>query len=242
LREVEVTQRNLEEMASKLRRDEAIVDLLVAHKRLCVSIGMHPLDCGNDLSTAGSGDGYEFKESPASASASTAAVSETDVIKKWRCNRCGYLADGAAPPEQCPVCGEKHDFAEVHVTAGEEVAADADWGSEADGSVPMGGLSRGAASPGFAGAASDRFLWKVQIGAFSGSKGVNERISQIRDLDLRLMDDRDAHVTPTRLGGTMYNRVRIVGLTESQAKALVTDMRRNNMEYWLLPPESQHWN
>ena len=40
-----VTQRHLEEMAAKLRRDEAVVDLLVAHKRLCVSLGISPLDC-----------------------------------------------------------------------------------------------------------------------------------------------------------------------------------------------------
>ncbi|NJL58938.1 MAG: hypothetical protein HC887_04110 [Desulfobacteraceae bacterium] len=43
-------------MASKLRRDEAVVDLLVAHKRLCVSIGIAPLDCDTTLAGAAGGN------------------------------------------------------------------------------------------------------------------------------------------------------------------------------------------
>ncbi|MDQ7074207.1 MAG: TolC family protein [Gammaproteobacteria bacterium] len=37
-----VTQKILEEMAAKLRRDEAVVELLAAHKRLFVSLGVDP--------------------------------------------------------------------------------------------------------------------------------------------------------------------------------------------------------
>ena len=27
------------------------------------------------------------------------------MVKKWKCSVCGYIHDGAEPPENCPVCG-----------------------------------------------------------------------------------------------------------------------------------------
>ncbi|NOY62253.1 MAG: TolC family protein [Gammaproteobacteria bacterium] len=53
LSKLAVTQRLLEEMAAKLRRDEAVVDLLVAHKRLLTSIGVNPSDFGKSLAELG---------------------------------------------------------------------------------------------------------------------------------------------------------------------------------------------
>lgn len=243
MRDVDVTQRNLENMAAKLRRDEAIVDLIVAHKRLCVSMGVAPLDCGKNLMQPGSDDGYRFSQ-PASRTDSWENMTDT---KKWRCSRCGYVATGPEPPDVCPVCGAPaSEF--IEIPAGDQIeegdlsgmGGSYEW-EEAGLTQPMGGMSRGASSPGFAGDASDRFLWKVQLGAFSKHGGADERIDQIKDLDLRLLDDRDAQVTTTRIFGKLYNRVRIVGLTEAHAKQLVNDLKRRNMEYWILPPGSMHW-
>ena len=28
-------------------------------------------------------------------------------MKKWKCTICGYIHEGEAPPEKCPVCGIK---------------------------------------------------------------------------------------------------------------------------------------
>ena len=33
-------------------------------------------------------------------------------MKKWRCTVCGYVHDGEAPPDQCPVCGADSDLFE----------------------------------------------------------------------------------------------------------------------------------
>lgn len=27
-----------------------------------------------------------------------------DTVKQWRCMRCGYIHEAAAPPEACPLC------------------------------------------------------------------------------------------------------------------------------------------
>ena len=35
-------------------------------------------------------------------------------MKKWRCTVCGYVHEGANPPEKCPICGvPKNKFEEV---------------------------------------------------------------------------------------------------------------------------------
>jgi rubrerythrin len=36
------------------------------------------------------------------------------MTKKWRCTVCGYIHEGAEPPDECPLCGApKEDFEEV---------------------------------------------------------------------------------------------------------------------------------
>ena len=27
------------------------------------------------------------------------------IVKRWKCNVCGYIHEGDNPPEVCPVCG-----------------------------------------------------------------------------------------------------------------------------------------
>ena len=35
-------------------------------------------------------------------------------MKKWKCTVCGYVHEGAEPPETCPVCGaDKSKFIEI---------------------------------------------------------------------------------------------------------------------------------
>jgi rubrerythrin len=35
-------------------------------------------------------------------------------MKKWRCIICGYVHEGDAPPDTCPICGaDKSKFVEV---------------------------------------------------------------------------------------------------------------------------------
>ncbi len=237
LTDMAVTERQLEEMAAKLRRDEAVVDLLTSHKRLCVSIGIDPLECGRNIMQAGSSDGYEF----------TADLARGEDVRKWRCKECGYVHQGVSPPEICPICGaDAGMFEEIpaaELTAARRSADDEDlegWGKSRE-YEPVGMRSAGSPTPGWAGDASDRFLWKVQLGSFRRHGGPNDRLNQVRDLDLRLMDNRDTQVSTNRVHETMFNRVRVVGLTEQEARNLVADLQRHGMEYWLLPPGSAHW-
>jgi cell division protein FtsN len=101
--------------------------------------------------------------------------------------------------------------------------------------------ARGPSSPGWAGAASDKFLWRVQVGAFSRRSGAEKRLAEIRNADLRLMDPRDADIDGAQVRGQYVNRVRFKGLTQVDAKSLSEELRRKGMEYWIIPPSSPHW-
>lgn len=38
---------------------------------------------------------------------------QPEVVKKWRCTVCGYVAEGPEPPEECPICGVPADMFEL---------------------------------------------------------------------------------------------------------------------------------
>ncbi|QTA93653.1 TolC family protein [Desulfonema magnum] len=249
LTQLDVTQRHLEQMASKLRRDEAVVDMLVAHKRLCVSIGVDPLDC--DASILGG----------------TGGVLPAEPLKRWKCTECGYIHTGPRPPERCPICGaDRSRFVQYSgeddsyatgpgAGVGAGLATDMGAGLGNGGDLdtwgkniappPDAGLSRGsrsAPSPGWAGDASDKFLWKLQIGAFTKPAGAAKRIAQIKNADLRLMDPRDTDIETKQLPRFgLVNRVRFKGLTQADARNMANELRRKGMEYWIIPPQSPHW-
>jgi outer membrane protein TolC/rubredoxin len=237
LPELAVTQRHLEEMAAKLRRDESVVDMLVAYKRLCVSIGVDPLECDKGVLTSGQAtSGYDY--------------TPTTGLKKWKCLECGYIHTGPEPPETCPICGVGRDaFVEVTDAAGTTpVTSSANveendlsgWG-DGPSIVPGEDIARSAGSPGMAGPASDRFLWKVQMGAFTEAGGPNKRVSEIKGLAMRLFDNRDTEITTTRLNGKLFNRVRVLGLAETQAKELARNLESRGIDAWVIPPHSSHW-
>ena len=237
LPELAVTQRNLEEMAAKLRRDESVVDLLVAHKRLCVTIGIDPLECESGLLAAKSAGTTE-----------TYGYTETTGMKKWKCLECGYIHTGPEPPEICPICGVgKEGF--VEITGQSDIAAPAgtieatDLASWGESPPLMTGdeLSRSDVPPGYASPASDRFLWKVQLGSFVTAGGPSKRIEEIQTLAMRMLDNRDTVVTTTRVNGQLFNRVRVLGLTEDQARKLAQELEGKGIDSWIVAPHSVHW-
>ncbi len=256
LPELAVTQRQLEEMASKLRRDEAVVDLLVAHKRLCVSIGLDPLECGQGFmaSAAGTTDMESGLTYTASAS-----------MRKWRCEECGYIHTGPEPPEICPICGVgPESFVEVAGNAQQggpmlasattdlpmssptpaaspAVSTVSTWDNNSPAVMMRDDVADASMPPGYAGPASDRFLWKVQMGAFVAPEGPTKRMDEIQGMLSRLMDSRDAVITTKRLNGRLFNRVRVMGLTEAEAQSLARELETKGMESWLIAPHSAHW-
>ena len=230
-----VTQRHLEEMAAKLRRDEAVVDLIVAHKRLCVAVGIDPLEC----------------DSSGICGARSGGMADTSPLKRWKCTECGYIHTGPRPPDTCPICGaSRSQFVEYSGEKDELIDDVGNWGSRGGGepiirSESADILSRSAPSPlsdRFASDASDSFLWKLQVGAFSKQEGVAKRIAQIKNAELRLLDPRDMEIETKRVSGLgLINRVRFKGLTQADAKNMSNELRRKGMEYWIIPPHSAHW-
>lgn len=254
LPELAVTQRRLEEMAAKLRRDEAVVDLLVAHKRLCVSIGKAPLDCDreglmNGRGALGAATSYPSGSStsatyPASSNSGTSGYeyTETPPVTKWRCQDCGYVHVGPQPPTACPICGAPSSRF-VLIPQDERTNV-----SNIPLSTPGPGGTRAVVPPTTVSGAADPYLWKVQVGAFVDQGGPTKRIDEIHRLlaklsasENRVMDNRDAVITTERLNGRLYNRVRVLGLTQGQAEALRSELQRNGMEYWVIPPGNAHW-
>jgi len=244
-----VTQRNLEQMAAKLRRDEAVVDLLVAHKRLCVTVGVDPLECqpGGMSAQAASGEGYTY--------------TETTGMKRWKCNECGHIHTGPEPPNECPICGiGKEGFIEVTnnesawtpsstdsappppaegAVTGDDQSLES-WGKSAP-ILTQDELAKNTAQPGYAGRASDQFLWTVQVGAFVEQGGPPARIAEIRDMAKRLADNRDAIVSTTRINGQLFNRVRVMGLPENQAQLLAKELTGAGFDAWVIAPHSANW-
>jgi outer membrane protein TolC len=261
LPELAVTQRHLEEMAAKLRRDEAVVDMLVAHKRLCVSIGMDPLECdqrGMLASAGGSGAGLSGNVRELNYTATTG-------MRKWRSTETGYIHIGPTPPEIDPISGLGPEYF-VEVTNGQESDAimaitgtesgmisgtssgpieDADldtWGVTPPVSTRDGGLSGSSdGAPGYAGPAADRFLWQVQMGAFSEPSGPTKRMSEVEALNLRMLDTRDTAITTARVQGNLLNRVRVRGLTQAEAQELARELRGRGVDHWVIAPGSVHW-
>jgi len=234
LPELAVTQRQLEEMASKLRRDESVVDLLVAHKRLCVTIGIDVLNCDSSLVASGGG-----------AEESGYIYTETTGMQKWKCGECGYVHTGPEPPEVCPICGAGRErFGEI---VGEMTPSTIDtgdlegWGAPGAPVLTGDEMARSAGTPGYAGTASDQFLWKVQIGAFVQPGGPSKRIDEIEGLPLRLLDNRDTVVSTTNVNGQLFNRVRVMGLTEAQARDLGRDLESRGIDAWIIAPHSTQW-
>jgi outer membrane protein, multidrug efflux system len=239
-----VTQRYLEEMAAKLRRDEAVVDMMVAHKRLCVSIGVAPQNCDANLILAGRdiGEaGYDITlETPTGFSGGEVdtggdVFGTTDLLAGSP-DDLDTGADTGAGAGSAPPGDEAWSDADAY---GDDFAFTDTRGLTSGGETGEAPLTADAS--GWATDASDRFLWAVQMGSFTEEGGPSKRIDQIKNLDLRLMDNRDARISTKRLGGNLFNRVRVLGLTEPEARRLAQNLKSNDMEYWIVPPTSSHW-
>jgi len=60
--------------------------------------------CGADKSLFELVEG-EKEDSPAQPAKPAASPSPKTGVTKWKCTVCGYIHEGAEPPEECPVCG-----------------------------------------------------------------------------------------------------------------------------------------
>lgn len=59
-----------------------------------------------------------------------------EATKKWRCQVCGYIHHGEAPPDQCPVCGaDKSQFVPVEEAGGARAPSDRSKRAAKDASI-----------------------------------------------------------------------------------------------------------
>ncbi len=237
LPELGLAQYLLEEMTARFRRDEAVVDLLSAHKRLCVSIGVESLTVGVGQSLGDSVTTYDDSLTSYNAQGD---CSVGWAAKRWKCFNCGYIHAGSSPPQTCPICGTLGTkFREYH---GDELS---DWisGQPVSDSRNSETLICAERDDRFAGDASELFLWKVQIGSFNKpGKPVITHLNQIKGLELRLLDCRDVDIETVnnpRYG--LVTRIRLKGLNRSGSRIMAAEMKRNRKEYWIMPRRSADW-
>ncbi len=216
LPELAVAQRHLETMAAKLRRDEAVVELLVAHKHLCASIGINPLDYDESLVAKG-------KTQSTSSDSGHIGIGDS-VNNRWKCPNCGYIQTGFKPPEECPICGTPDNKFKEYL--GDDLT---DWGK----AQPISSDSEDD------GTTSKSSQWKLCVGSSSKPGGAESRLSQLKKLTH--LDPKNAVIEKRELPrlGVVY-RIYFKGLTESDAKKMADELKSKGMEYWIIPPDSQY--
>lgn len=96
--DLSVAQRLLEDMAAKLRRDQAVVDLIVAYRRLLTSVGLNPHQWDTALVQLGiEQEQIGPRETPAVPPAGTSGAQDVDELLR------SYGLDGAPKAAPAPM-------------------------------------------------------------------------------------------------------------------------------------------
>lgn len=260
--DLSVAQRLLEDMAAKLRRDQAVVDLIVAYRRLLTSVGLNP----HQWETALVELGIEQEQIGPREEAAPAQSGSRDTDELLR----SYGLDGGsqAAPVQAPLpqsrierLGNVHSSLESDGTAGNALVMDmaASNGSEMtsvaypaydtasagmpvpeDQALQLVGLARvqEQASANMKTVALSHNGWSVKV---ARARSLNEYLlvmRQARQLALKAIadgeDDQDALY---RMRATQKSLIdgSLDGMTELEARSLCGELHAAGMECWAGP-------
>lgn len=205
--DMQYTQRLLENLATKLRRDEAVVELFAAHAKLHASVGLPPESWQGNLVQIGNAI---FEGQPPVAP----VVAEPE-----------KLAASAVPPtDSSPV--------EVRPVPVENEAPIVLAMAPIDAEP----LSPPTASVSADDVAGDQ-LWDLQVGAFLRAEAPSAVLEQIRVFAIRMLDSRDATVRSIERNGRVLHQVRFHRLPQSQAKSFCRDLRGKGVDCWVTRSE-----
>lgn len=208
--DMQYTQRLLENLATKLRRDEAVVELFTAYAKLFASMGLTPEQWQGNL-VALADAFYEGPPPPQSGS-----VSVPDAV--------GREADDAAPSSATAVAETMPVRDEPIVLASASLPAGLPEMLQEDAAMP----ERIPADQ-----VAGNHLWDLQVGAFVRPDAPGSVLAQIRGLSLRLLDSRDATVKPMSDGSQVLHRVRFHHLPEMEARNLCRELKEKGVDCWV---------
>lgn len=203
------TQRLLENLATKLRRDEAVVELFTAYAKLFASVGVAPDMWQSNL--------VELGEMLYQGQAVAPATSEDG-------------AGGEAAEEHAGVQTPAAVALPIH--AEPMVLASAPVTSTLTDSFPSNTEGRESLS---AHQVAGAHLWDIQVGAFVQPGAPDNILAQVRGLSLRMLDSRDATVRPVSDGSRTLQRVRFHHLPETEARRLCGDLKARGLDCLVVP-------
>lgn len=204
--DMQYTQRLLENLATKLRRDEAIVELFSAYAKLFASVGIAPESWQGNLVEVGEAL-YIGQQAPTENAPSENAGESSEAV--------------AVAVPTIPIQGEPMILASATMLP---TLTDA---------LPRASVQpvRLAADQ-----ITGSHLWDLQVGAFIHPSAPSSVLMHIRALSLRMLDTRDATIRPVRAGSRLLQRVRFHHLPETEARELCRELKGKGLDCWVAPP------
>lgn len=215
--DMQYTERLLENLATKLRRDEAVVELFTAYAKLFASVGAAPEAWQGNLAEVTK----MLQESDSQANPGPETPDDSEGQSASVESGTGGTEDGLVATS-FPVLEEPM------------VLASAAIGPSLPTAFPGPNVSPKKMQ------ADDivgEHLWDLQVGAFMHPDGPENVLAQIRSLYQRMLDSRDATVQPVVEGGVTMQRVRFHSLPKAEARSLCEELRSKGLECWVAPPD-----
>lgn len=202
--DMQYTQRLLENLATKLRRDEAVVELFSAYAKLFASAGIAPESWQGNLVEVGEALYSGQQTAPNVPAAEPGGESPDAVAVETIPMQAEPMILASAT--MLPTLNDALPRASVQP---ERLAADQITGGH---------------------------LWDLQVGAFVHPSAPSNVLMHIRALSLRMLDSRDATVSPISAGQRTLQRVRFHHLPETEARGLCRELKGKGLDCWVAPP------
>lgn len=213
-----VTQRLLEDMSVKLQRDQSVVDLIVAHRRLLVSIGADPHiwrePMASILSLASDEEVTSEAEASDSDAGSEAGSGDTPAMAESGAGNADETDAGEDVDRHTPTEQELYE---------RDLLALSPNGDSADGQ-----------SQALPSAEAARKSWAVQVGVYRNMASLRDVLSAAQKL--AVSEDGTAANTRTDELDAGLVRGRVVNLSKGEARSLCTSMAEQGMECMVVPP------
>jgi len=214
-----VTQRSLEDVAAKLKRDRSVVEAIVGYRRLLVSVGMDVHHWERDLA--------DFQLLKSGTAVSRASQASPAALRHQTSAPAAAAAPVvAAAVDSAPVQARRPAPRNTRAITRTPVAKTAAVEDELDDQ--------------FIGTASV-LPWAIQTGAFSQMAAIESNLGEVNQLVPRLVERAEALVDSKSVNGKNIYRARFVGFTKSQASQACETLQANGMECFVYTHGKQNF-
>lgn len=209
-----VTQRLLEDVAAKLRRDRAVVDIMVSYRRVLASLGLDVAEWNGDLR------GHKLVKAGATSAKLDLNFTESAHVKP---------APAPVKPTVAPVAYEQ--FVLEDVPTAEPIRIESQSSRPVVIESDINDLVSAYGRP----SERDRtqFPFVLQVGAYTRRSAIDKQLSEARALVPQLLDDNDPVVTTTSRDGRRIYRARYHGFAKGEAQRTCQVLKNKGMDCWV---------